>query len=59
MKTYNAVLPAPTLKIGSHPFSFAFGILCDGDEITEIHYLEAQKENGCEPILRVGAGNTA
>ena len=44
MKTYNAVLPAPTLKIGSHPFSFAFGIRCDGDEITEIHYLEAQKE---------------
>lgn len=44
MKTYNAVLPAPTLKLGTRTVSFAIGVCCDGDEISEMHYLEPQKE---------------
>lgn len=44
MKHYDAVLPAPTITLGSRTVSFAIGICCDGDEITEMHYLEAQKE---------------
>ena len=44
MKHYDAVLPAPTITLGSRTVSFAIGICCDGDEITEMHYLEAQQE---------------
>ena len=44
MNTYHAVLPAPTLRVGARTVSFAIGICCDGDEITGMHYLEAQKE---------------
>ena len=30
MNTYNAVLPAPTLRVGARTVSFAIGICCDG-----------------------------
>jgi methylated-DNA-[protein]-cysteine S-methyltransferase len=44
MKPYDAVLPTPILKVGDRDFSFAIGIRCDGDEVTELHYLPAQAE---------------